>query len=376
MRTAAIVLGWSVAAACGDNAPGPAVGPPLASADTMFVIAHFDDDMIFMQPELLAALEGGSVTTVYVTSGDPVKGDGRADEVFAAARTAYSSVVGSDDWECGYVAVGELPVHHCRLRDRAVSLIGLDLPDGGLDGERTDSLLHLVEGTITKLPILGPIGGHATRDDVIAELAELIVSTSPTSIHALDVAATHGRDHSSHLMSSSFALWAAATVGYGGGFIWHRGYNVDGEAATLLGTDYDASAVMLGYFEACYFGCGPCGRPCTQLDPQENAWMERQYAFDRVRIASLDAAPLALDVRGHLRSENQCLAAGPDGGAALAACVDAPEQYWVLDDEGHVWNGAPPSATTGMDYDHVRCLAALDSAPTCGADLQPTWLFR
>ena len=43
-----------------------------------------------------------------------------------------------------------------------------------------------------------------------------------------------------------------------------------------------------------------------------------------------------------------------------------------------VWSGAPPDATPGMDYDHVRCLSpdsqgARAIAPTCGADLQPTW---
>ena len=58
---------------CGDNiAP---IGPPLEHADTVFVVGHSDDDLIFMQPALIDALHGrGSVATIYVTTGDPVKG--------------------------------------------------------------------------------------------------------------------------------------------------------------------------------------------------------------------------------------------------------------------------------------------------------------
>jgi len=355
VRPAAIAL--LTVAACGDNLPGPPPGPELAPARTMFVIAHFDDDMIFMQPELVDA---GSAITVYMTSGDPVKGNGRADEVFAAARAARGG-----SWDCGYIWIGGLPAHHCRSGE--MSLVGLDLPDGGLDGERTDSLLHLVEGKITRLPVLGPIGGHASEDEIIGELAEMFELTQPAEVHALDVAATHGRDHSSHLMSSSFALWAAARVGYAGPIRWHRGYNVDGEAVTLTGGDYDAAAAMLGAFDARYFGM-------PGLDPQEDAWMQRQYAFDRVAAAAVD--PFVLDESGHLRSGSQCLASAAGGAVAPAPCAAAPEQYWLLDGEGHLWNGLPPDPAADMDYDHVRCLAAVDSAPTCGADHDVTWSFR
>lgn len=367
----AIVLGLCVAG-CGDNTI-PAAGPALAPSDVLFVAAHFDDDMIFMQPELLDALANHSVTTVYVTSGDPKKGEGRERAVFAAARTAYSAVLGSHDWDCGEILLVGEPARHCRLRDREVSLVALDLPDGGLDGAHRDSLLHLVDGEATSVPILGPEGGRANVDDIVGELAELIETTAPSQIHALDVAATHGRDHSSHLLSSSFALWGAARVGYTGALRWHRGYNVEDLPATL--TDETAPARMLGYFEACYFGFAPCGSPSARLDTQEHAWMQRQYSFDRVTGATLDAGPV-LDEHGHLAANGGCLASTPDGRAYFTECADVAEQYWVLDSEGHLWNGAPPAPTGGMDYDHVRCLAALDSAPTCGADLQPTWLFR
>src|SRR5689334_22906440 len=67
----------AAASGCGDNMPGE--GPPLATADTLVIVAHLDDDLIFMQPEIHAAVASGSVTTVYVSSGDPIKGDDNAE---------------------------------------------------------------------------------------------------------------------------------------------------------------------------------------------------------------------------------------------------------------------------------------------------------
>jgi hypothetical protein len=392
----------AVAAGCGDNVPG--VGPDLAPAGRLFITAHRDDEMVFMEPELLSALHAGPVTTIYVATGDP-EGLDHSEQLLAGARYAYGSVVGSDAWDCGYLAVEDAPVHHCRLRDRPVSLVELDLPDGGLSGAGHDSLLHLVEGEVTDLPIMGPLGGRATRDQIIAELASVIAATAPDEIDTLDVAATHGRDHSGHLMTSSFTLWALASIGYTGELRWHRGYNVGGEEPTLPDIDYAPSAGMLGYYEACYFGCGPCGTSCATLDPTHELWIRRQYGYERAAptgatatLASADgstcasvapngelalgdcaaATPVRLEPWGHLVARELCAASRRDGSVAFAPCAAVPEQYWLLDSEGHLWNGAPPDASAGMDYDHVRCMApdaAGAIAPTCGADLQPTWRF-
>jgi hypothetical protein len=130
--------------------------------------------------------------------------------------------------------------------------------------------------------------------------------------------------------------------------------------------------------------------------------MRRQYSYDRVvpggdvTLTSADGAacaqvtlggelalgdcaeatPMRLTSSGQLVARDLCAASKRDGSVELAPCAAAPEQYWLFDSEGHLWNGAPPDAMAGMDYDHVRCLAPDASAaiaPTCGADLQPAW---
>lgn len=395
------------AAACGDNTL--AIGPPLAPADSLFIVAHLDDDLIFMQPELATALAAGSATTVYVCSGDPVRGAEHAEHTFEAAMTAYEHATGSSDWDCGYLRVDDTPIHHCRLRDRSVSMIGLDVPDGGRHDEYSASLLHMVENRVASLPILGPIAGRVTTSSLVAELAAIITATAPRELHSLDRAATHGDDHPGHLMTASFALWAAAHAGYDGTVISHRGYNVAVEPANLSDADYAAAKPMLGYFEACYLGCAPCGTECPRLDPSHEIWLRRQYASiaapaDATLRLEAEAAPasclaladddsigltdcasaaaLHLDRDRHLRAGPLCVAAGDanDEPIALAPCAGDPAQYWLLDDEGFVWSGRPPNGVGDMLFDHVRCLQAeaggRAGAPVCGSRLRPRWRVR
>jgi hypothetical protein len=395
MRAWLIASAVVVVAGCGDDITP--IGPPLEPADTLFVVAHSDDDMVFMQPELLDALRTRSVTTVYVTMGDPVKGYQHAQSLLHATRMAYASIAGGSEWECGYISVDGSMAEHCRLRGRPVALIALDLTDGGIPGDRRDSLLHLVDGTIAALPVLGPDGGSETVDTTIDLLAQIIAATEPREIHALELAGTHGRDHSSHMFSSSFAFWAAARLGYPGPITWHRGYNVDVEAITLDSADYGPARDMLGYYEACADDCAPCGKSCTTLNAAHDGWLQRQYASTRVVEAT---GPLAIDDRcltasreladcaapasadldrdGHLTIGEGCLATTPDDRVTLEACTDSPAQYWVLDSEGFLWNGRPPTPGGDMSYTHVRCLSsdgASATAPTCGDQLRPHWRF-
>ena len=406
---------------CGDDLEGEA--PPLAPADHLVIVAHLDDDLIFMQPEIHDAVASGSVTTVYVSSGDPVKGDGAAAHTFLAAMMAYTSAAGAHDWECGYGMVAGSPIHHCRLRDRQVSMIGLDTADGGPDGQFRESPLHLVEGMVPSIAILGRIRGRATVDSITAELAEIIEMTAPSQIDTLDLAATHGSDHSGHMFAAAFALWGAARAHYDGPIRWHRGYNVDNNPITLATADYTRVKPMLGYFEACYFGCGPCGTPCATLTQGHNDDLQRQYWTSRDPVAAAGALALALedgagcvavtaaglaladcagaaalrlDPDGHLVVDTgappphaaQCLAspAGNDDPVVLAPCEDTPGQYWVVDGDGLVWNGLPPQPIADMAHNHVRCLStaggagaaapAAITAPVCGDRLHPHWRFK
>jgi hypothetical protein len=246
------------------------------------------------------------------------------------------------------------------------------------------------------LPILGLVGGEATNESIVAELSAIIAATEPVEIHTLDLAATHGRDHSSHLMAASYAFWAMAHYGYQGPLYWHRGYNVAREPITLDGEPFERAKYMLGFFEACYFGCAPCGNSCTTLDVTHEAWLRRQYGSRRqldvggklateggclssdatgTSLVDCASAPtFTLGRNGQLTTGGLCLASQADGSVLPAPCEQTPAQFWMLDGEGFIWNGRLPEPMSGMDYDHVRCLSP-NGAPTCGANHQPRWQF-
>jgi hypothetical protein len=385
-----------VASGCGDNTF--ATGEPIGHADVVLFGAHTDDDMIFMQPELLDAVRGRSIATVYFTVGDAVKGPGLARGLLHASKTAYAAMVGGGRWDCGYVEL-TVPVQHCRLLGHDISIIAVDLPDGGIPGDRPESLLHLVDGSIESVNLVSAAGGAATREGTVQLARDLLTALSPVEIHALELAGTHGYDHSSHMLSSAFLLWGAARSGYAGPLDWHRGYNVSVEPATLVGGDFEDATQMLGFYEGCATSCGECGFACPPdaLNAAHVTWLARQYAATRVReargkLASGDrcllsslqlgdcstASSFVLAADGRLMLDGDCLTAADDSTLTVASCDNNAAQYWVFDSEGSVWNGLPPRAAGDMTYDHVRCLAAAAtsvSVPTCGAHTAVAWRF-
>ncbi len=372
--------------ACGDNTVP--IGPPLEHTATLFLGAHDDDDFIFMEPDLVASLAGSSSTTIYATTAGP---HGPNLNLMDAAKVAYGSTVGSFEWECGSISIGTIVAEHCRLRDRPVSIVDLGLPDGGIPGDRKESLLHLIDGSIGELD--GYFGGSVDADSVIEVFAEIYNATTPDAVQTLELAGSHGRDHSSHMFVGSIGLWAAARVAYAGPITWNRGYNVDAEVPTLDGAALRDARKLLGYYEACADQCGPCGESCETLNASHEIWIARQYQTTRVLEASgtlargdscldatlalgdcTNAAHFDLSPTGTLRVADQCVTSAATDDLALAPCTGAPEQFWVLDSEGAVWNGRLPQHAVNMTYDHTRCLAG-SSAPICGATFEPHWVF-
>ncbi len=372
--------------ACGDNTVP--IGPPLEHSATLFLGAHDDDDFIFMEPDLVASLAGSSSTTIYATTAGP---HGPNLNLMDAAKVAYGSTVGSFEWECGSISIGTLVAEHCRLRDRPVSIVDLGLPDGGIPGDRKESLLHLIDGSIGKLD--GYFGGSVDADSVTEVFAEIYKATTPDSVQTLELAGSHGRDHSSHMFVGSIGLWAAARVAYTGPITWNRGYNVDAEMPTLDGAALRDARKLLGYYEACADQCGPCGESCATLNASHESWIARQYQTTRVPEASgtlaqgdscldatlalgecTNAAHFDLSPTGTLRVADQCVTSAATDDLSLAPCTGAPEQFWVLDSEGAVWNGRLPQHAVNMTYDHTRCLAG-SRAPICGATFEAHWML-
>src|SRR5439155_3780188 len=161
----------------------PPVGLPLAPSERVVIVAHQDDDLLFMQPDLrIAVARGEAVTIVYTMQGLASQPTSAIETRLRGSETAYGKLAGSDAWTCGWIELGALPVRHCRLADRPLSLVFLGYPDGGKQGEHHDSLQHLWEGKLASTWTIGERSARVDRETLIAALAELLRITAPRQI--------------------------------------------------------------------------------------------------------------------------------------------------------------------------------------------------
>ena len=373
--------------------PPIVTGSPLVASTHLVVVAHQDDDLIFMHPDLDDAIaRGESMTIVFVTQGLASEGEDKITARSAGTEAAYTHVAHSDAWQCGWIQVAGLPVKHCRLADQPLSLVYLGYPDGGEAGEHADSLLHLWEGTIAATTTIGALTAPITRDQLVAEVAAIVSATSPRVIHTQDLGADHGRDHPDHVMVGALTAVAIARSGSNADVIAYRGYNTPFEPVNKLDADYDHGAWLLGFFMACFDDCDACGiASCTTIADDHAEWLHRRYAIARrhlplagqlandtgrclglepgtdTALALVDCATAPawrFERDGTLRgADGRCVTSG-----ALVTCDGTPSQAYLFDDDGVIWAGAVPGDAT--DDAHLACLAGATIA-LCGGD-QPT----
>jgi LmbE family N-acetylglucosaminyl deacetylase len=392
------VLAVLALCACGDN--GVPDGEPLVKSSDLVVVAHPDDDLFFMQPDLLDAVRRNTgITSVYVTAGNGLGDVDAAAPRYGGLRYAYGSAAGSTDWHCGWILIAGHSAEHCRLADKRVSLVFLGYPDGGKQGDYSDSLLELWEGRIASAQTIASVRTSYTRDELIGTLAQIVTATQPATVHTLEVAATHGSDHSDHMIAGALTILAIARENSQPDVISYRGYSILDEPANKPPAILDATFDMVSHYEACNTDCGTCGSACNAIDAAHLAWLSRRYAvgFRRavagrmqsgtrclatnLSLVPCEAAPVwRSDVRGELRSaDDHCLTVTPTGDVSLADCAQAPERRFLIDDEGHVWSGLPPLPQADMAYAHLSCLAPTVAggirAQLCGRDTAPTWEF-
>jgi LmbE family N-acetylglucosaminyl deacetylase len=185
----------------------------------MNVVAHQDDDLLFMNPDLLHSLKSGAcVRSVYLTAGDAGNSRlywlGREE----GSKAAYAQMLGIKNpvWNSRTVSLSSQ--HYATIArikgDAHVSLIFLHLPDGNVDGHgfkatSSESLAKLKAG---RLPLLHTVDAQSsyTSPELINNLAVLLNTYHPTEVHtqALRNLSKQYPDHSDHLLAGWYAQQA------------------------------------------------------------------------------------------------------------------------------------------------------------------------
>lgn len=301
----------------------------------LYVVAHQDDDLLFMNPTLDHDIERGiEVTTLFLTAGDAGNLEAywkRREEGVRAAHALLAHA--NNDWIEDQLALGERLITRFSLRsDPAQKLLFLRLPDGKDDGSGFNgngSLQDLWQG---KRPALKPQDGAPgySQTELIELLSTLLATMLPDSVHILDstnlyAQAVMGGDHSDHVHASRFAF--AATLRYfrPHALSLHRGYNIAADREDLASAEalrkWGIFATYAPY-DMCFGAADPAGCLTTLRSGDHGRWCEREAVVHR--LSGVRAA-----LGGPLES---CLFAAASAGAALEqrVCDNSDAQLWDI----------------------------------------------
>jgi hypothetical protein len=278
----------------------------VGAAGDMFFVAHEDDDLLFMNPDIAAAFAAGQyITTVYITAGScPGVGNDGAYYLTreAGALAAYAKLAGvANEW-----TVTDQPVRELRLTAQPrVSLVFFRLPEsnseaGDVCAAASTNLKGLWNNGLARpdLALTSLDGAHSyTRDHLIAAITSLIRRWHPTHIGTLDASGMFGDgtdpsdrqifypglnggscyyyDHSDHYYSALFTGAASDAYGDVHTLSRFRGYNHANDAPNLGGNDLTTKFdVFKAYADHDDLISGP---PYEGLYPP---WLQRRYDAD------------------------------------------------------------------------------------------------
>lgn len=230
------------------NAVTVATTPVTCDARSLQVVAHPDDDLLFMNPDIVRDIEAGRcVRTVYLTTGDAARDESywrlREDGI----RDAYATMAGGpNEWIEGVTVVEGRPLATATLASApGISLVFMHLPDGNRRG--TGNLIHdhqsLRRLWLGEIPEITAVDGSATYDvpGLQRTLNALVEDFEPTTVRAQDwtLDFRHG-DNADHTAAALFTRAAMARVdgdvdllAYAGYPSWTQPANVNGRELGL-----------------------------------------------------------------------------------------------------------------------------------------------
>jgi LmbE family N-acetylglucosaminyl deacetylase len=260
---------------------------PCAKGSILNIVAHEDDDILFMNPTIENDIAAGMcVHSVYVTAGD----DGQPSSYWELREqgpdAAYATMAGlPDNWQDSTTTLNGHPMQVHTLEGLpSLSLIFLRLPDGNLGGEgfastNYESLLKLRNGTIPSLVTIDGTSSYTTQD-LIAQLVSIMELTKPTVINtqAFSDILANG-DHADHQAVGYFTTHAAQS--YHGKAQLHRyiGYQVNTMSSNLSPAQMSTKQTVFSAYE--HEDAMMCTTPSEDCsDPAYTGYLSREYQQD------------------------------------------------------------------------------------------------
>lgn len=222
--------------------------PDTCTSHQLQMVAHPDDDLLFMNPDIIREVEAGAcVRTVYLTTGDANRDASywllREDGI----RAAYATMAGAEDaWTIGTLTVAgrELPL--ATLDDApGISLVFMHLPDGNRRG--TGNAIHghqsLMRLWLGEIETIDAVDGSETYTsaELRRTLTAIIDGFHADTLRAQDWTIDFRTgDNADHTAAALYVRAAAAhttnaheLLGYAGYPSWTQPANVNGRELGL-----------------------------------------------------------------------------------------------------------------------------------------------
>ena len=258
---------------------------PCSAAQTLNIVAHQDDDLLFLSPDILHEVQAGRrVRTVFLTAGDAGEvSTGYWEQRQAGSQAAYAQMADvSDIWTQSDAGIDGKNIPAFTLAGNPdISLVFLQLPDGngvgdGFPNTGSASLQKLWQSEISSIQTVNGSTSY-TNDELIDTLASLMSDFSPDRINTQDY--THeygGGDHSDHYTTAYYVQQAAERYSTTHTLTGYTGYPIQSMAQNVFGDDLQAK--QSAFFTYAAHDSKVCHDVASCGDGNEAQWLQRQYA--------------------------------------------------------------------------------------------------
>ncbi|MEZ0602689.1 hypothetical protein ACAX43_11150 [Paraburkholderia sp. IW21] len=356
--------------------PSSAHAANCGAGTLITVVAHLDDDLLFVDPAISERLDAGwCITTVHLIGGANGADFAYVQTRERASRLAYARMAGvPDEWiEANIPLAGKL-VHQMVLKAKPqVRLLELRLPGGAVRGGREPlGLLWEQHATLSTYPMNADGSVRVQYDRASLSATLKVILAEATQIFTLNPDTVPFLEHPDHIYAARITRHVAQTLNKSVPIEYHITYPTGDWPGNLPATEVQRKRDIV----ASYFSVD--GSDFSHVFGEfqwDGNWVARRYAFaDRTdhRVADFQSHPVQL----FNAAANRCLTSAGSGQApTLAACTGSSAQQWRWDPltayPGNTRNAALVSVATS------QCIAERDgflTSETCDQwDMAQRW---